>query len=160
MCTLFLFIVSFYQNFQWVTSRTFHSLLKSAIVYPPSLYMMKVSIHNNYEGRWQHPELTGQRFGTKSVTSQFKHSPTSTPEHPSSWITGGCQSPLLEKYWRGRDLNPGLMDRSEQSRWIDDLLWLVTLMNSPLPLADENLAGRPPSRHIRRPPGHVFICNW
>ena len=45
---------------------------------------------------------------TKSVTSQFTHSPTSTPEHPSSWINGGCQSPLLEKYWRGRDLNPGL----------------------------------------------------
>ena len=51
---------------------------------------MKGRIHNNYEGRLQHPELTGQRFGTKSVTSQFKHSPTSTPEHPSSWITGGC----------------------------------------------------------------------
>ena len=73
-----------------------------------SQYMMNGRIHNNYEGRWQHPELTGQRFGTKSVTSQIKHSPTSTPEHPSSWITGGCQSPLLEKYWRGRDLNPGL----------------------------------------------------
>ena len=66
-------------------------------------------IHNNNEGRWQHPELTGQRFGTKSVTSQIKHSPTSTPEHPSSWITGGCQSPLLEKYWRGQDLNSGLL---------------------------------------------------
>jgi hypothetical protein len=66
-------------------------------------------IHNNDEGRWQHPELTGQRLRTKTVTSQFKHSPTSTPEHPSSWITGGCQSPLLEKYWRGRDLNPGLL---------------------------------------------------
>ena len=58
-----------------------------------SQYMMKGRVLNNYEGRWQHPKLTGQRFGTKSVTSQFKHSPTSTPEHPSSWITGGCQYP-------------------------------------------------------------------
>ena len=63
-----------------------------------SQYLMKERIHNNYEGRWQHLELTGQRFGTKSVTSQFKHSPTSTSEHPCNWITGGCQSPLLEKY--------------------------------------------------------------
>jgi hypothetical protein len=70
--------------------------------------MVNGRIHNNDEGRGQHPELTGQHLRTKSVTSQFKHSPTSTPEHPSSWITGGCQSPLLEKYWRGRDLNPGL----------------------------------------------------
>ena len=77
-----------------------------------SQYVMKVRIHNNYEGRWQHPELTGQRLRTKSVTPQFKHSLTSTLEHPSSWITGGCQSPLLEKYWRGRDLNPGLPFKS------------------------------------------------
>jgi hypothetical protein len=60
-------------------------------------------IHNNDEGMWQYPELTGQRLRTKSVTSQFKHSPTSAFEHPSSWITGGCQSPLLEKFWRGWD---------------------------------------------------------
>jgi hypothetical protein len=45
-----------------------------------SQYMMNGRIHNNDEGRWQHPELTGQRLRTKSVTSQFKHSPTSTPE--------------------------------------------------------------------------------
>ena len=68
---------------------------------------MKERIHNNDEGRWQHPELTGIALWDK-VSQQLKHSPTSTPEHPSSWITGGCQSPLLEKYWRGRDLNPGL----------------------------------------------------
>ena len=73
-----------------------------------SQYMMKGKIHNNNECLCQHPELTGQRFGTKSVISQFKHFPTYTPEHLSSWITGGSQSPLLEKYWRGRDLNPGL----------------------------------------------------
>ena len=36
-----------------------------------SQYMMKVRIHNNNEGRGQHPELTGQRLRTKSVTSQF-----------------------------------------------------------------------------------------
>ena len=69
--------------------------------------MAKVRIHNNNEGRGQHPELTGIALLDK-VSQQLKHSPTSTPEHPSSWITGGCQSPLLEKYWRGRDLNPGL----------------------------------------------------
>ena len=44
-----------------------------------SQYVMKGRIHNNYEGWWQHPELSGQRFGTKSVTSQFKHSLTPTP---------------------------------------------------------------------------------
>ena len=43
------------------------------------------------------PRLTGQHFGTKSITSQFKHLPTSTPEHPSSWITGGCQIPPCSK---------------------------------------------------------------
>ena len=62
-----------------------------------SQYMMKCRIHDNYEGRWQHPELTGQCFGTKSATSQFKHSQTSTLEHPSSWITWGCQSPLRKR---------------------------------------------------------------
>ena len=67
--------------------------------------MMKERIHNNDEGRWQHPELTGIALLDK-VSQQLKHSPTSTPENPSSWISGGCQSPLLEKYWRGWDLNP------------------------------------------------------
>ena len=33
-----------------------------------SQYMMKVRIHNNYEGRWQHPELTGQDFVKKNQT--------------------------------------------------------------------------------------------
>ena len=87
------------------------ALLQDMAFSPTNLdcqYMMRGRIQNNYEGRWQHPELTGQHFGTKSVTSQFKHSHTSTPEHPSSRITRGCQSPLLEKYWSGRDLNPGL----------------------------------------------------
>jgi hypothetical protein len=36
-----------------------------------SQYMMNGRIHNNDEGRWQHPELTGQRLRTKSFTSQF-----------------------------------------------------------------------------------------
>jgi hypothetical protein len=35
-----------------------------------SQYMMKVRIHNNNEGRGQHPELTGQRLRTKSVTPE------------------------------------------------------------------------------------------
>ena len=65
--------------------------------------LLKVRIHNSDEGRWQHQELTGIALWDK-VSQQLKHSPTSTPEHPSSWITGGCQSPLLEKYWRGREI--------------------------------------------------------
>ena len=34
---------------------------------------------------------------------------------------------------------------------------ILALMNSHLPLADESLGGRPPSRHVRRPPpGYVL----
>ena len=91
----------------WLPSFTANMAIKPTNL--ASQYMMHGRIHNNYKGRWQHPDLTGQRFGTKSVTYQFKHLLSSTPEHPSSWITGGCPSPLLAKYWRGRDLNPGLL---------------------------------------------------
>jgi hypothetical protein len=57
--------------------------------------MMKERLHNNAEGWWQHPELTGIALLDK-VSQQLKHSLTSTLEHPSRWITGVCQSPLLE----------------------------------------------------------------
>ena len=45
---------------------------------------------------------------------------SSTTEHLSSWITGDCQSPLLEKYWRGRDLNPGLLHDRRSTNWATD----------------------------------------
>ena len=57
-------------------------------------------------------------------------------------------------------------DNSEPCHWSTRFSGVIltnqipALMNSHLPLADESLAGRPPSRHVRRPPGHVFICNW
>ena len=84
------------------------------------------------------------------------------------WVTGlECKNPhqcdrklflplpflfrkdVVNMLWLSSSSGWQLMDQSEQSRWIDDLLWLVELMNSHLPLADESLAGRPPSRHVR-----------
>ena len=84
-----------WNNFDWwLLSFTANMALQPTNL--GSQYIMKVRIHNNNEGRGQHPELTGQRLRTKSVTSQFKHSPTSTPEHPSSWITAGLKKEFLQ----------------------------------------------------------------
>ena len=77
----------------------------------------------------------------------FLHSPLCKAE-------GLCQHPVI-KLREEREMINGPI-RVKQVNQSSAVIGHIDELAS---TTDESLAGRPPSRHVRRPPGLVFICN-